>query len=106
MMGFYPDCPGEPAYTLSTPVFDKVTIKLDPKYWGRDQLVIETERPSAESLYIREMELGGKKLSRYRITHEELHKLYEASKGDPLELVILLASFYGLRRSEVLRNPI
>ena len=30
MMGFYPDCPGEPAYTLSTPVFDKVTIKLDP----------------------------------------------------------------------------
>lgn len=60
MMGFYPDCPGEPAYTLSTPVFDKVTIKLDPKYWGRDQLVIETERPSAESLYIREMELGGK----------------------------------------------
>ncbi len=72
MMGFYPDCPGEPAYTLSTPVFDKVTIKLDPKYWGRGQLVIETERPSAESLYIREMELGGKKLSRYRITHEEL----------------------------------
>ena len=72
MMGFYPDCPGEPAYTLSTPVFDKVTIKLDPKYWGRDQLVIETERPSAESLYIGEMELGGKKLSRYRITHEEL----------------------------------
>ena len=72
MMGFYPDCPGEPAYTLSTPVFDKVTIKLDPKYWGRDQLVIETERPSAESLYIREMELGGKKLSSNRITHEEL----------------------------------
>ena len=61
MMGFYPDCPGEPAYTLSTPVFDKVTIKLDPKYWGRDQLVIETERPSAESLYIREMKLGGEK---------------------------------------------
>lgn len=72
MMGFYPDCPGEPAYTLSTPVFDKVTIHLDPKYGGRDKLVIETERPSPESLYIHEMELGGKKLSRYRITHDEL----------------------------------
>lgn len=72
MMGFYPDCPGEPAYTLSTPVFDKVTIHLDFKQWGRDKLVIETERPSAESLYIRDMELGGKKLSRYRITHDEL----------------------------------
>lgn len=72
MMGFYPDCPGEPAYTLSTPVFDKVTIALDAKQWGRDKLVIETQRPSAESIYINQLELGGKKLSRYRITHGEL----------------------------------
>ncbi len=72
MMGFYPDCPGEPAYTLSTPVFDKVTITLDAKQWGRDKLVIKTERPTAEALYIHRMELGGKPLSRYRITHEEL----------------------------------
>ncbi len=72
MIGFYPDCPGEPAYTLSTPVFDKVTIRLDPKQWGRDKLVIETVRPSKESLYIRQMELGGRSLSRYRITHDEL----------------------------------
>lgn len=72
MIGLYPDCPGEPYYTLSTPVFDKVIIHLDQKYWKREKLVIETERPSDESLYIRKMELGGKKLSRYRITHEEL----------------------------------
>ncbi|MEL5895548.1 GH92 family glycosyl hydrolase [Bacteroides sp. GD17] len=74
MMGFYPDCPGEPAYTLSTPVFDKVTIRLDPAVWGCDSLVIETERPTAESLYIDRMELGGRRLSRYRISHDELVK--------------------------------
>ena len=74
MIGFYPDCPGDPYYTLTTPVFDKVVIRLDPDTWGSDKLVIETKRPSAESLYIREMELGGKKLSRYRISHEELIK--------------------------------
>lgn len=34
---------------------------------------------------------------------EELNLLFEKSKGDPLELIILLTSFYGLRRSEVLR---
>ena len=28
--------------------------------WGSDKLVIETGRPSTESLYIREMELGGR----------------------------------------------
>ena len=33
---------------------------------------------------------------------EELQELFEKSKGDPLEIVILLASFYGLRRSEIL----
>lgn len=32
----------------------------------------------------------------------ELNILFESSKGDPLELVILFASFYGLRISEVL----
>ena len=33
---------------------------------------------------------------------DELNTLFSKSKGDPLEIVILLASFYGLRRSEVL----
>lgn len=37
MMGFYPDCPGVPEYTLTTPTFDKITIKLDPAYWGNRQ---------------------------------------------------------------------
>ena len=35
-------------------------------------------------------------------TEEELIKLFEVSKGDPMELAIILAGFYGLRRSEVL----
>ena len=33
---------------------------------------------------------------------DELHLLFEKSKDDPLELVIVITSFYGLRRSEVL----
>ncbi|MBQ8502548.1 MAG: GH92 family glycosyl hydrolase [Bacteroides sp.] len=72
MMGFYPDCPGHPSYTLTSPVFDEVTIRLDANVWGRDELRIVTERPSADAIYIRGMELGGKKLSDYRITHREL----------------------------------
>ena len=32
----------------------------------------------------------------------ELNTLFEKSKGDPMELIILVAAFYGLRRSEVL----
>lgn len=33
---------------------------------------------------------------------DELNNLFEKSKDDPLEIVIQIASFYGLRRSEVL----
>ena len=41
MMGFYPDCPGDPSYTLTTPRFDRIEIQLDPSYCGgNDRLVI------------------------------------------------------------------
>ncbi len=74
MMGFYPDCPGEPAYTLTSPVFDKVTIQLDKSVWGTDKLIIETERPHADAIIIKSMEMQGKPLNRYRISHDELLK--------------------------------
>lgn len=35
-------------------------------------------------------------------TEDELSVLFEVSKGDPLELPIILAAYYGLRRSEIL----
>lgn len=69
MMGFYPDCPGVPEYTLTTPTFDKIIIKLDPAYWGTDKLVIRKEGGDG---YIDQIRLGGKKYSKYRLTHEDL----------------------------------
>ena len=45
MMGFYPDCPGDPSYTLTIPRFDRVEITLDPRFCdGRDRLVITKGR--------------------------------------------------------------
>jgi putative alpha-1,2-mannosidase len=29
MMGIYPIAPGQPLYTITTPMFDKITIELD-----------------------------------------------------------------------------
>ncbi len=68
MMGFYPDCPGEPFYTLTSPTFDEVEIDLaDGK-----TLTIEANHESPESIYIDSMTLGGKPLKKYRISHDEL----------------------------------
>lgn len=68
MMGFYPDCPGEPMYTLTSPVFDSVTISD----LSGAKLHIEVEKESPESIYISEMTLGGKPLKDFRISHDRL----------------------------------
>jgi predicted alpha-1,2-mannosidase len=67
MMGFYPDCPSEPFYTLTTPVFDKVEIDTP-----QGVLTFTTTRPSADAHYIKTIQLGGKKTSKFRISHQEL----------------------------------
>ena len=72
MIGFYPDCPGEPAYTLTTPVFDKVTIKLSKEQWGTDELVITSKRSDKEAYRINNITVGGKQYKSYRISHKEL----------------------------------
>jgi putative alpha-1,2-mannosidase len=72
MMGFYPDCQGSPYYTLTTPTFDKITIRLDPRYYKQKELIIKTIRPDAKADYIKEIKLNGKKSNQYRISHDQL----------------------------------
>ena len=68
MMGFYPDCPGEPHYTLTAPVFDRIELTLDPEYAGTDRLVIEKDGDG----YIRGITSGGKPFRGFRIGHHEM----------------------------------
>lgn len=63
MLGFYPDCPGEAAYTLTAPTFDRAEIDTP-----QGTLTIEKHGEG----YIRRMTLGGRPLSKYRLTHDEL----------------------------------
>ena len=70
MMGLYPDAPGEPFYTLTSPVFDE--IEITPSN-GRT-ITITADRESPDAIYIDEMALGNNKLDKYRISHDELMK--------------------------------
>lgn len=72
MMGLYPDIPGEPGYTLTTPRFDKVTVKLDPRYYKGKELVIEVENPESESLYTESVKLDGNPVKGMRVEHKDL----------------------------------
>ena len=65
MLGLYPDCPGEPYYTLTSPTFDRAEIDTE-----RGTLVIEKHGEG----YIDRMTLGDKPLKNYRILHDDLLK--------------------------------
>jgi len=76
MMGFYPVSPGETSYTISTPMFDRVTIQLDQEYYKNDQIVIE--RKGDLNGKIKTIELDGKPKKDYFISHQNLinsHKI-------------------------------
>ena len=69
MMGFYPDCPGSPSYTLTTPRFSKVTLDLDPEVHGSESLEIVRV---GEGEMIKAMTLNDKRMSSYRVRHSDL----------------------------------
>ena len=61
MMGFYPDCPGDPSYTLTTPRFDRIEIQLDPSYCGgNDRLVITKSKKMKGRISHADLVCGGK----------------------------------------------
>ena len=70
MMGIYPDCPGSPYYSITTPVFDRVTLHLDPRYYPNGDIVIEKTGSATGS--IKGISLQGKPFNRFRITHDQL----------------------------------
>ena len=72
MMGFYPACPGDLDYVVTSPTFNKVTIRLDEKFYPKGELVIESARKTPEDIYIKEVTAGGKKLKGYTISQAEL----------------------------------
>ena len=61
MMGFYPDCPGDPSYTLTTPRFDRIEITLHPGYCGgNDKLVITKSKKMKGRISHADLIRGGK----------------------------------------------
>jgi predicted alpha-1,2-mannosidase len=79
MMGFYPDCPGKPEYTITTPTFDKITIQLNPEFYNQKSIVLKAENRQPGDNFIKEINLDGKKLNKFSITHEQLTNTREIS---------------------------
>ena len=68
MMGFYPVTPGVPVYNICSPVFDKVTIRLDN---GKSFSIVCRDN-STENKYIQSIHLNGKPLNQVWFRHADL----------------------------------
>jgi len=63
-----------PVYEITSPVFDEITIKLDPQYYAGKEFKISTHNNSVENCYIQEARLNGQPLNRFWFSHEDFAK--------------------------------
>lgn len=79
-MGFYPVCPGSNEYQLSSPVFEKITLHLDPEFYPGGEFVLEAEKGNQYNTFSR-VKLNGTETA--PVLHHE-----EFQKGGKLEFLI------------------
>lgn len=70
----------EPSFALGSPLFDKVTIRLNDTYYKGKEFIIKTKDNSADNLYVQQFTLNGEALDVPRLPFSAL------SEGGVLEL--------------------
>ncbi|NDW08585.1 GH92 family glycosyl hydrolase [Dysgonomonas sp. 520] len=66
--GIHPLCPGDVRYEITSPVFDEISFNLDS---GKTFTIIANEN-STENIYIQNMELNGKRYTRYYLNYDDI----------------------------------
>lgn len=70
----------DPVYELTSPVFDEIVIKLDPRYYEGNEFKIKVHNNSKENMYIQQVLLNGNNHNDFRIKHTDY------AKGGTLEM--------------------
>jgi predicted alpha-1,2-mannosidase len=69
-LGLYPVTPGDPVYTLGSPLFERAILRLDPE--GRRRFVVEAPGNAPDAPYVQSAELDGRPLTAPFLTHAQL----------------------------------
>lgn len=81
-IGIHPICPGNNKYQITSPVFNKIEITLDPAYYSGKKFTILAKNNSPENIYIQSLTLNGRPLNRFWITHQEI------TQGGVLQMIM------------------
>jgi len=80
--GFHPVCPGDTRYEITSPVFSRIVIRLDPTYGGGKTFTIIARNNSRENVYIQSAVLNGQPYAYCHIDHAQI------AAGGTLELTM------------------
>ncbi|RMG25288.1 MAG: glycoside hydrolase family 92 protein [Bacteroidetes bacterium] len=62
----------EPVFEIGSPIFDKITLQLDPDFYTGGEFVIEAVNNGPEAYYIQSAQLDGHSLDKAWFYHKEL----------------------------------
>ncbi|GAL64338.1 glycoside hydrolase domain-containing protein [Algibacter lectus] len=61
-----------PEYQIGSPIFDEVTIKLNPDYYSNKTFSIKAHNNSDANVYVSKVSLNNKPIENYSISHQDL----------------------------------
>jgi predicted alpha-1,2-mannosidase len=64
----------KPFYEIGSPIFNKITLNLNPKYYPGGKFVIEAKNNGPQNYYIQSASLNGKAMNQSWLLHETLVK--------------------------------
>ncbi|MDR1880997.1 MAG: GH92 family glycosyl hydrolase [Tannerellaceae bacterium] len=73
-------CSADPSYELTSPIFDEITIRLNPRYYTGKEFRIKVNGNSPDNDYIQKIQLNGQPYHHIRLLHSDY------AKGGLLEL--------------------
>ncbi|MEP0713127.1 MAG: glycoside hydrolase domain-containing protein, partial [Algoriphagus sp.] len=62
----------DPAYEISSPIFDKITISLNPYYYPGKEFIIKTEGNSPTSVYVKSATWKNQNLGNLELSHSQI----------------------------------
>jgi putative alpha-1,2-mannosidase len=80
--GIHPVCPGDTRQEITSPVFNKVVLKLDPKYAKGKTFTIMALKNSAANVYIQSAKLNGRAYNKCYLDFRDI------AAGGTLELTM------------------
>jgi len=72
--GLHPVCPGDTRQEITSPVFNKISFKLDPKYASGKTFKIIAQNNSPQNIYIQSATLNGKTYDKCFIDFSDINK--------------------------------